>query len=410
MPVFVFHEVSPMSPFLRSAVVLGLVSATGPLAIDMFLPSLPQIADSLGGTMAGAQLTITAYFIAFGLAQMVYGPVADMVGRKPPLIAGLTLFLAGSIGCALAPDMNWLIAARVVQALGGAAAMVIPRAIIRDLHTGAQATRLMALVMLIISVSPMLAPLAGSGIIAVSGWRAIFAVLAVAAGFSIAITVLLQPETLHPEYRVPVRLAALLSGVGTLLRDPVFMGLTFVGGFGMASFFVFLASASFVYTGHYGLTPTGFSLAFAANAAGFFSASQLAATLGEKFGATRVVTWAVSGFLAVTLALLALVWFGIDHFILLVAMLICANACLGLVIPTAMVMALDDHGDIAGLASSLGGMLQMLAGGVMTMLAGPFFDGTPLPMVAAIALAAVLAFSAMRLTDAARGRRLLAAA
>tara|TARA_R110002050_G_scaffold274614_5_gene419158 strand:- start:645 stop:1844 length:1200 start_codon:yes stop_codon:yes gene_type:complete len=399
-----------MSPFLRSAVVLGLVSATGPLAIDMFLPSLPQIADSLGGTMAGAQLTITAYFIAFGLAQMVYGPVADMVGRKPPLIAGLTLFLAGSIGCALAPDMNWLIAARVVQALGGAAAMVIPRAIIRDLHTGAQATRLMALVMLIISVSPMLAPLAGSGIIAVSGWRAIFAVLAVAAGFSIAITVLLQPETLHPEYRVPVRLAALLSGVGTLLRDPVFMGLTFVGGFGMASFFVFLASASFVYTGHYGLTPTGFSLAFAANAAGFFSASQLAATLGEKFGATRVVTWAVSGFLAVTLALLALVWFGIDHFILLVAMLICANACLGLVIPTAMVMALDDHGDIAGLASSLGGMLQMLAGGVMTMLAGPFFDGTPLPMVAAIALAAVLAFSAMRLTDAARGRRLLAAA
>ncbi|MEP3435946.1 MAG: multidrug effflux MFS transporter [Hoeflea sp.] len=399
-----------MSPFLRSAVVLGLVSATGPLAIDMFLPSLPQIADSLGGTMAGAQLTITAYFIAFGLAQMVYGPVADMVGRKPPLIAGLTLFLAGSIGCALAPDMNWLIAARVVQALGGAAAMVIPRAIIRDLHTGAQATRLMALVMLIISVSPMLAPLAGSGIIAISGWRAIFAMLAVAAGFSIAITVLLQPETLHPEYRVPVRLAALLSGVGTLLRDPVFMGLTFVGGFGMASFFVFLASASFVYTGHYGLTPTGFSLAFAANAAGFFSASQLAATLGEKFGATRVVTWAVSGFLAVTLALLALVWFGIDHFILLVAMLICANACLGLVIPTAMVMALDDHGDIAGLASSLGGMLQMLAGGVMTMLAGPFFDGTPLPMVAAIALAAVLAFSAMRLTDAARGRRLLAAA
>ena len=399
-----------MSPFIRSAVVLGLLCATGPLAIDMYLPALPRIAESLNGTMAGAQLTITAYFIAYGLAQMVYGPVADMVGRKPPLIAGLALFLAGSVGCALAPDMNWLIAARVVQALGGAAAMVIPRAIIRDLHTGPQATRLMALVMLIISVSPMLAPLAGSGIIALSGWRAIFALLAVAAALSIAVTLLLQPETLHEEYRVPVRLSALSRGVRTLVTDPVFMGLTFVGGFGMASFFVFLASASFVYTGHYGLTPTGFSLAFAINAAGFFGASQLAAGLGEKYGAERVVTLAVSGFLGFTLALLALVWSGIDSFPLLVAMLIGANACLGLVIPTVMVMALDDHGDIAGLASSLGGMLQMLCGGILTMLAGPFFDGTPLPMVAAIALSAVLAFLAMRITQSARGRRLTAAA
>ncbi|MEM5471596.1 multidrug effflux MFS transporter [Hoeflea sp. AS60] len=394
-----------MSPFFRSAIVLGLLCATGPLAIDMYLPALPRIAESLNGTMAGAQLTITAYFIAYGLAQMVYGPVADMVGRKPPLMAGLALFLAGSIGCALAPDMNWLVAARIVQALGGAAAMVIPRAIIRDMHTGPQATRLMALVMLIISVSPMLAPLAGSGVIAVSGWRGIFVLLAVAAGLSILVTLLLQPETLAPQNRVPVRVSALLSGTATLLRDPVFMGLTFVGGFGMASFFVFLAGASFVYTGYYGLSPTGFSLAFAANAAGFFSASQLAAGLGEKFGSTRVVTWAVSGFLGFTLALLALVWAGFDQFALLVAMLIGANACLGLVIPTAMVMALDDHGDIAGLASSLGGMLQMLTGGILAMLAGPYFDGTPLPMVAAIALAAVLSFAAMRITDSARTRR-----
>jgi DHA1 family bicyclomycin/chloramphenicol resistance-like MFS transporter len=376
----------------------------------MFLPALPTIAGSLDSTIAAAQLTITAYFIAYGLAQMVYGPVADMVGRKPPLIAGLTLFAAGSIGCALAPDMNSLVAARVVQALGGAAAMVIPRAIIRDMHTGPQATRLMALVMLIISVSPMLAPLAGSGIIALSGWRAIFATLAMAAGLSIGVTLLLQPETLAPGNRVPVRLSALLSGTATLLRDPVFMGLTFVGGFGMASFFVFLASASFVYTGHYGLSPTGFSLAFAANAAGFFAASQLAATLGEKFGAERVVNWAVTGFMGFTLLLVGLVWFGIDQFALLVGLLICANACLGLVIPTAMVMALDDHGDIAGLASSLGGMLQMLAGGVMTMLVGPFFNGTPLPMVAAIAIAAVLAFAAMRFTASARTRRPVAPA
>ncbi|MCY0149981.1 multidrug effflux MFS transporter [Hoeflea sp. G2-23] len=398
-----------LSPFVRSAVILGLMSAVGPLAIDMFLPALPTVADHLGSTAAAAQLTITAYFIAFGLAQMIYGPIADMVGRKPPVVAGLALFAAGSLVCAAAPDMAWLVGGRVLQALGGAAVMVIPRAIIRDMHTGTQATRLMALVMLIISVSPMLAPLIGSGVIAISGWRAIFGVLAVAAGLSILLTLTLQPETLKPENRVPVRLSAIVGGSLKLLRDPVFMGLTFVGGFGMASFFVFLASASFVYTGHYGLTPTGFSLAFAANALGFFSASQMAASLGEKFGAERVVSWAVSGFLGFTLLLLALMAAGFDHFALLVGLLICANGCLGLVIPTTMVMALDDHGDIAGLASSLGGMLQMLAGGILTMLAGPFFDGTPLPMVAAIALAAVLAFTAMRITGSARGRRLVAA-
>ena len=156
--------------------------------------------------------------------------------------------------------------------------------------------------------------------------------------------------------------------------------------------------------------PAGFSLAFAVNAIGFFAASQAAAGLGERFGAERVVNWAVTGFMGFSLLLVALVWLGIDQFALLVGLLICANACLGLVIPTAMVMALDDHGDIAGLASSLGGMLQMLSGGVMTMLVGPFFNGTPLPMVAAIAIAAVLAFAAMRFTAAARIRRPVAPA
>ncbi|WP_422372717.1 multidrug effflux MFS transporter [Hoeflea sp.] len=394
-----------MSPFLRAALVLGLMCAVGPLAIDMFLPALPTVAGDLGGTASAAQLTITAYFIAYGLAQMFYGPLADMAGRKPPVIAGLALFAAGSLVCALAPDMNWLIAGRVVQALGGAAVMVIPRAIIRDMHTGREATRLMALVMLIISVSPMLAPLLGSGVIAVSGWRTIFGVLAAAAGLSILMTLLLQPETLPPERRTPVRVKAILGGSARLLRDPLFMGLTFVGGFGMASFFVFLASASFVYTGHYGLTPTGFSLAFAANAAGFFSASQLAASLGDRFGPERVVSRAVTGFALFALLLLALVASGIDHFALLVGLLICANACLGLVIPTTMVMALDDHGDAAGLASSLGGMLQMLAGGVLTMIAGPFFTDHPLPMVAAIAAAALLSLGAMLFTQAARSRR-----
>ena len=373
----------------RSALVLGLLSCIGPFSIDMYLPAMPQIARGLGADVAGVQTTISAYFLAFGIAQLVYGPWADQSGRKPPLYLGVGIYLVGTAGCYLAPSIGALIAWRFVQALGAAAVMVVPRAIIRDMHTGHEATRMMAAIMLVISVSPMLAPLAGSAVIAVADWRAIFGVLAIAGVISLLMIAFLLPETLRPEDRVPVSAGRLLSGARHLLGDRVFMGLTFTGGFGMASFFVFLASASFVYTGQFGLTPTQFSLAFAANAIGFFSASQMAATLGQRFGARRVVLWATAGFAVFALLTLAVVTAGIGGLPLLIAGLFMGNACLGLVIPTTMVMALDPHGEIAGLASSLGGTLQMLAGGAVVMLSGPFFDGTAVPMVAAIAVCAL---------------------
>jgi DHA1 family bicyclomycin/chloramphenicol resistance-like MFS transporter len=285
--------------------------------------------------------------------------------------------------------------------------MVIPRAIIRDLHTGPQATRLMAMVMLVISVSPMLAPLAGSGLMAVGSWRLIFGVLALAAAFSLCLTAFVLPETLAPENRRRARPAELAHGFRRLLRDPAFMGLTLIGGFGFSSFFVFIASASFVYTEQFGLTPTGFSLAFALNAVGFFGASQMAASLGERYGMARVVATAITCFAAVAVTLLGVTLLGYGSLPVIVAMLFVGNAFLGLVIPTTMVMALDPHPDIAGLASSLGGTVQMVTGGLMVALAGPFFDGTATPMVAAIALAGVLAVSTAMLTFRVRTRTLL---
>lgn len=382
---------------LRSAVILGLLACVGPFAIDMYLPAMPVIGEDLGASVAATQMTLTTFFLAFGVAQMAYGPLADQVGRKPPLYAGLVIFIIGSLGCVFAPSIGWLIASRFVQGLGAAVAMVIPRAIIRDLHTGTEATRLMALIMLVISISPMLAPLAGSGLILLTGWRAIFAVLCVAAICSLLLTGYLLPETLKPENRVRMNLANLMRGMGTLIRDPLFMGLTFIGGFGMASFFVFIASASFVYTEQFGLTPTQFSLALALNAIGFFTASQFAAGLGERFGMARVVAGGVSAFLCFSVALLIILMAGYVQLAVIIGFLFCANAGLGLVIPTTMVMALDPHGEIAGLASSLGGTLQMLAGGLAIVVASPFFDGTAMPMVAAIALCAVIAFILSRL-------------
>lgn len=382
---------------LRPALVLGLLSCLGPFAIDMYLPAMPDIGAALGTTVPAMQTTITAYFIAFGLAQLIYGPWADRSGRKPPLYAGITIFLAGSMICTFAPSIDWLIAGRFVQGLGGAALMVVPRAIIRDMYTGHAATRLMAAVMLVISVSPMLAPLAGAGLMQVTGWRGIFAALLVAGVVSLLTLALAQPETLHKEDRQPFDFAESLRGARRLLGDRVFMGLTFLGGFGMASFFVFIASASFVYTQAFGLSPTGFSLAFAVNALGFFAASQAAGSLGLRFGARRVIALATLGFAGFTLLLLLLAALQLATLTVCIGGLFLANACLGLVIPTTMVMALEEHGDIAGLASSLGGTLQMLAGGLMIAATGPFFDGTALPMLAAIALCGGLALLLSRL-------------
>ncbi|TAG08817.1 MAG: Bcr/CflA family efflux MFS transporter, partial [Rhodobacterales bacterium] len=370
-------EAGPASdPIWRPALVLGLLSALGPFAIDMYLPAMPVIAADLGTSIQGMQGSIVAYFIAFGLAQLIYGPWADRSGRKAPLYAGIGVFTIGSIICTLAPTVEWLLVGRFVQGLGGASLMVVPRAIIRDMYTGPAATRLMAAVMMVISVSPMLAPLAGSGIMAVWDWRGIFALLVGAAVVSVTILARFQPETLAVADRQPLDLGVLGRGAARLLRDPLFMGLTFLGGFGMASFFVFIASASFVYTGDFGLSPTGFSLAFAVNAIGFFAASQAAGPLGQRFGAPKVMALASAGFAVLTIGLFALALTGAVGLVLCMVGLFAANACLGLIIPTTMVMALDDHGDIAGLASSLGGTLQMLAGGLMIVAAGPFFDGT----------------------------------
>lgn len=380
------------SNLVRSAVVLGALSVVGPFAIDMYLPAMPEIATDLGVSETVTQATITSYFVAIGIAQLVYGPWADQSGRKPPIFLGVGIFLLASIGAALAGTVSELTAWRFLQGLGGGVLMVVPRAVIRDMHKGAEATRLMAMIMLVVSVSPMLAPLAGSGVLALAGWRGIFAILAAAALVSLTMTATLLPETLPPERRVPVNVRSLLRGARILFTDSGFMGLTFIGAFGMASFFVFLASASFVYMDEFGLSPTGFSVAFAVNAIGFFSASQLAGPLAGRIGLARTIRLGTGMFAGFTLVLLIIALSGQASLPIVVGLLLCGNAGLGLVIPTTMVMALDDHGDIAGLASSLGGTLQMLTGGVMIVAASPFFDGTATPMIAVISFCGVITF------------------
>lgn len=383
---------------IKMALILGLLSCVGPFAIDMYLPAMPAMAEDFGAPVATSQLTLMSFFIAFGVCQLFYGPASDMFGRKPPLYFGLVLFGITSVACAFAPSIEWLIALRFVQGVGAASVMSIPRAIIRDRYTGTEATRLMTTVMLVISISPMLAPLVGSALMAPFGWPAVFFAVAIAIAVSLVLTAVVLPETLNPADRVPFQFGAMMRAFGTLFRDPGYMGLTLIGGMGMASFFAFLSTASFLYTGHYGLTPTQFSLAFALNALGFFTSSQFAANLGERFGPVAVVKWAVSGFAAGASLLCALFAAGFDSFPLLVGMLLVTNSFLGLVIPTSMVLSLDDHGPIAGTAAALGGTLQMVLGALAIVIVSRVFDGTPLPLLATIAACALIALALSALT------------
>ena len=375
--------------FLRNAITLGLLSAIGPFAIDMYLPALPDIGRSLHGDTGAVQLSLTVFFIALSLGQSIYGPLSDMIGRKAPLYLGLALFSISSIGCALAPSIGVLIAFRFLQGIGACAGMVIPRAIVRDLHTGIDATRLMSLLMLVFSISPILAPLTGSFVIQLAGWRAVFwAVLAAAVVGAFILGTL--PETRLPAERANSSIRGAIAAYGLLLRDRHFLGLAFIGAFGISSFFVYLSNSPFVLIEHYHLTPRLYSVCFSANAASFFAMAQLTSWLATRFGLRRLVRAAVIVYAAVLLMLLAVFASGVDNLYVLAAFLFVGYGCLGVFMPATSVLALEDHGAIAGTASALIGTIQFVTGAVIMVFVGSFQNGTALPMVAGIAACAAI--------------------
>jgi DHA1 family bicyclomycin/chloramphenicol resistance-like MFS transporter len=379
--------------FVRNSVVLGLLTAVGPIAVDMYLPALPGIAKDLSASQGAVQWTVTAFFLAMGIAQLLYGPASDIFGRKAPIQFGLVLFVIGSAGCYLASDAASLIAFRVLQGIGAAAPMVISRAVVRDLHSGLQATRMMSMIMLVFSVCPLLAPLVGSVVMAPFGWRAVFVTVGIIAALTLILATFTLPETRVKRDDANASLSNVLRDCGRLLRNGNFVGTVMIGGFGLATFYVFVAGSPFVYIGHYGMTPFQYSLAFSGNAIAWIVSAQFAAAIGSRMGLARMVKISAYFFaismIALVCALCATLLAGISDFYVLAAGLFIGNAFLGLVIPTSMVLALEDHAEVSGTASALAGTLQMLVGGGAAAIGTSAFTGHPLPMVMTIAACGV---------------------
>lgn len=393
---------------LKHALVLGLLTAIGPFAIDMYLPALPSIGASLGADQDAVLMSLTAFFVTFALGQLVYGPLSDVIGRKPPLYFGITLFVAASVGCALAPNIESLIGWRVLQGFGGAAGMIIARAIVRDMYSGIEEARLFSMLMLVFSICPILAPLVGSVLIEASDWRAVFWLVGVWALIGLLLTAFAVKETRPAEKRVGSDFRSVIASFKRLATDLNFLGLGFTGAFGIAAFFVFLSNSSFVLMERYGLSSLQYGLCFSVNAIAFFATAQFNAKLGERFGLRALVRPAAIGLAVSTAFVFSLFLLGFNQLWLMIVLLFIGYGFLGVFLPVTSVLALEDHGDIAGAASSFIGVLHLLTGAVVMAVSGMFADGTATPMLGGIALCALIALGFAHVTIG--KRRVVAAA
>src|SRR3954452_22582981 len=292
---------------VRLVVVLGAVNAIGPLSIDMYLPAFPDIARSLHTSASQVQLTLTACVAGLALGQLVVGPLSDRLGRRLPLIAAMTVYAVASACCSIAPSASVLMGLRFVQGLAGAGGVVVARAVVRDLHSGAAAVRLFSSLMLVTGLAPILAPLAGGQVLAVTSWRGIFVVLASLSAL-LALTVALGlRETLPPERRSDRGLRRTLAIMRALLRDRWFVGHALAGGLGFGALFAYISGSSFVLQGIYGVSPQLYSVLFAINGLGLIAGSQVNARLVGRFGPARLLRAGLVAIATAALALLAVV-------------------------------------------------------------------------------------------------------
>jgi DHA1 family bicyclomycin/chloramphenicol resistance-like MFS transporter len=363
--------------------ILAVLSLIAPLAIDMYLPALPFIAASLGATDGQAQLTLPTYFAGFAIGQAFYGPIADRFGRKPPLYFGLALYIAASVGCALAPNIETLIALRFLQSAGGCAGTVVARAMVRDLFSGADAIRVYSRVLLVFGVGPILAPMIGSGVLIWFGWREIFWLLAAIGILSMVLIFTRMPESLKPEHVRPLRLASVIVNYWRLFTHRNFVGYALTGGTMMAGTFAYIAGLPFVIVNVYGYPDYYFSLVFGINAVGFIVASQINVAAQRRSSPERVLLAALLIQLAAAAVFVVTVATGIGGLFGLLPPLFVWIATMGFVIPNTTGLAMGPFAANAGAASAMLGVLQFvlaaLSSGLLSWISK--FDDTALPMI-----------------------------
>ena len=383
---------------LALTALLGLLTALGPLSTDMYLPSLPAIGLALGADTAAVQLTLSVFLLGFAAGQVVYGPLSDRFGRRPPLLAGLALFVAASVLCALAPTIELLTAARFLQAVGAAGPIVLARAVVRDLYEGPAAARELSRMGTIMGFVPAAAPILGGFLQRFLGWQSNFAVATVIGLLGILVVAGKLPETLANAGRGPLSVIGIFGGYAALARHRGFLAWLALMSLTYGGLFAYISGSSFVLQGVYHLGEVAFGVAFAIGVGGYIVGTLIAQVLVPRLGLERTVAFGVIALATGGLAMLVLVLFGPGHPAEIVGPMTLYLAGVGLVMPQAMAGALAPFPQRAGTASSMAGFVQMLTGAVIGILVGRSLEAGALPLPIAIAATGVAAAALFHLS------------
>lgn len=371
--------------YFRLALILGALTAMGPLAIDTYLPALPTIAQELGTSLTSVQTSISAYFLGISLGQAVYGPLSDRLGRKPALHAGLALFIGASVGCALSTNITALIVFRFLQALGGCAPLVVPRAVVRDYFDQRDSVRMLSMLMLVMGLAPILAPFLGGQLLLHLGWRSIFWFHVIYGSTWLVAAITALPESLPSIRRRRQRLSEIVRVYISLLADRLFMGQVLAGGLVFAGLLAYISASSFVFIELFSVRPEHFGLYFGVNAIGIMAASQLNRWLARRIDAQRIPTFVLPISALAGLTLLVDTVTGFGGFAGILAPLFVYIATHGIVMPNTTALAMAPHGSVAGSASALLGSVQFILGAVAGAIVAAAANGTAVPFAAVIA-------------------------
>ncbi len=377
-------------------VLLGAMTALGPLSIDLYLPALPDIETDLNTTTSKVQLTLTACLIGLAAGQLVIGSLSDALGRRRPLLVGMTAYVFASLGCAFAPTIEILIAMRFLQGFCGAAGMVVARSTVRDLHVGADAVRFFASLMVVTGLAPIIGPVLGAIVLRATSWNGVFVMIAAAGAVIAVLAAVRLTETLPVERRRHGGLRASLSAFRVLSRDRRYVGYIVSAGLVFATAFVYIASAPFVLKDLYGLTSLKFSIVFGLNSMALVGFGQISRLLVRRVGSRRLFQAGLAmstlgGAIVMTVVALDL---GLAP---LLAGFFCVVGAIGLVGPNATALAMADHGDNAGSAAALQGVAQFVLGAAVAPLAGIAGRNTAMPMAVLMVSIPLLAVAVARL-------------
>jgi DHA1 family bicyclomycin/chloramphenicol resistance-like MFS transporter len=374
-----------------TALIIALV-ATGPLSTDMYLPALPEIRAAFDVDTSAVQMTLSVFLLGLAIAQLILGPLSDRFGRRPVLIGGMAFYAIASILCVFAPSIEWLMAARFVQAVGVCAGGVVGRAVVRDIHGRIESARMMSHIATAIAVAPLVAPLIGGHLTVSFGWTSVFWAMAAIGLFVFVFTALSLPETNSEPKSDALNPVRFVINYRSLLKDANFRAYLFAGAFCFSGLFAFISGSSFVLIETLGMAPDHFGFAFAFVVVGFMIGSHIGGRWVKRLGVERLVMLGgklalVSGLLALALNVLG----PVSIFTVIMPMTFYLVS-VGLLLPSATAGAIAPYPTMAGAASALMGFVQMAMAAGSGAWVGHIHDGTPTPMFAVLALGGALAW------------------